>query len=245
MPGMADWITIFLDTPAHDLDDAVCFWSAVTGWSPSTRRGESAQFLTLEPATGPAWVKLQAVDGPARVHLDLDSDDRPAAVARAQQLGATHAWTYEDVEVVRSPGGLLLCHTLWHSAADGEPRLVRDGRTIIDQVCIDIPQVWWETELEFWAALTQRPLEPSGGGYARLDTEGHPRILLQRLGEADGAVRAHPDLASADRADDVRRHVGWGARLVATHDRWSVLEAPGGQVYCVTDRDPRTGLLPY
>lgn len=54
-------------------------------------------------------------------------------------------------------------------------------------------------------------------------------------------MRAHPDLASADRADDVRRHVELGASLEDEHQRWSVRTAPGGQVYCLTDRDPATG----
>ena len=90
--GLA-WIQVFLDTPAPALEDAVTFWSAVTGWEPSERRGEDGRFLTLRPAAGSAYVKMQAVDAPAGLHLDLDSSDRPAAVSRSHELGATHAWT--------------------------------------------------------------------------------------------------------------------------------------------------------
>jgi hypothetical protein len=79
-----EWIQVFLDTPAAAYDEAVAFWSAVTGWPPSARRGEEGQFLTLLPPAGSAYVKLQAVDGPAGVHLDLDSTDpRAPAVRRA------------------------------------------------------------------------------------------------------------------------------------------------------------------
>ena len=235
---MVPWIQLFLDTPSDHVEDAVRFWSEVTGWRPSERRGEDGQFLTLLPDDGPAWVKVQAVDGPAGIHLDLDSDDRPAAIARAASLGATPAWTYHDVEVVRSPGGLLLCHTL----VDGAPRLVRDGATILDQVCIDVPAAHWDAEVAFWSGLTGRTPEVGAlPEFVRLVEAGKPRILMQRTGDAEGPVRAHPDLATADRAADTRRHVDLGAEVRDTHDFWTVLVAPGGQVYCLTDRDPATG----
>ena len=54
---------------------------------------------------------------PAGLHLDLDSADRPATIERARGLGATTAWTYHDVEVMRSPGGFTFCQTL----VDGAP----------------------------------------------------------------------------------------------------------------------------
>ena len=232
------WIQVFLDVPRESFDDAVAFWSAVTGWEPSLRRGEDGQFVTLLPAAGSAYVKLQAVDGAAGVHLDLDSTDRPAAVARAAALGASPAWTYEDVEVVRSPGGFTFCHTL----LDGTPSLGRDGTTVLDQVCLDIPASHWDVEVAFWAALTGR--RPDVGAlpeFVRLVEDGRLRLLLQRLDEPDGPVRAHPDLATADRAGDTERHVRLGAVVRGAYDHWTVLTAPGGQVYCLTDRDPRTG----
>ena len=238
MSARPEWIQVFLDTPAQAFEEAVAFWSAVTGWAPSDRRGESGQFLTLLPPAGSAYVKMQAVDGPAGVHVDLDSADRPATVQRARDLGAGDAWAYHDVEVMRSPGGLVFCHTL----LDGEPSLARDGATILDQVCLDIPAAHWESELAFWAELTGRgPQVGSLPQFARLVENGRLRILLQRLDEPDGPVRAHPDLATAQREADTREHVRLGARLETVFDHWTVLTAPGGQVYCLTDRDPATG----
>ena len=232
------WIQVFLDTPADDFDAAVAFWSAVTGWRTSDRRGEDGQFVSLLPAAGSAYVKMQAVDRPAGLHLDLDTVDRPASTDRARALGATTAWTYHDVAVMRSPGGFTFCQTL----LDGDPSLVRDGSTILDQVCLDIPPDLWETEVGFWRDLTGRDLEEATApGFARLVAPDQPRILLQRLGESDGPVRAHPDLATADRGSDTDAHVRLGASVVGVHAFWTVLTAPGGQVYCLTDRDPRTG----
>lgn len=232
------WIQVFLDTPAATFDDAVAFWSTATGWRSSERRGEHGQFLTLLPAGGPAYVRMQAVDGPAGLHLDLDSADRPGAIELARSLGATAAWTYHDVEVMHSPGGFLVCQTL----VEGSPVLERDGTTILDQVCLDIPPDVWEVEVAFWRDLTGRHLEPGRRPeFAFLGAEGQLRILLQRLDEPTGPVRAHPDLATADRGGDTRRHVRLGARVVDVHERWTALTAPGGQVYCLTDRDPLTG----
>jgi hypothetical protein len=234
------WIQVFLDSPAASFEEAVAFWSAVTGWGASDRRGEDGQFLTLLPAAGSSYVKMQAVGGPPGLHLDLDSVDRPAVIERARELGATTAWTYHDVEVMRSPGGFTFCQTL----LEGQPLLTRDGTTILDQVCLDIPSSSWDVEVAFWRDLTGRELqEATAPGFARLVATDQPRILLQRLGEADGPVRAHPDLATADRASDTDAHVRLGARVVGVHGYWTVLTAPGGQVYCLTDRDPLTGTV--
>lgn len=232
------WLQVLLDTPADRFEEAVPFWSAVTGWQPSERRGEDGQLLTLVPRHGPAYVKMQAVAGPAGVHLDLDSADRPALVGRSRTLGATAAGTHHDVGVVRSPGGLTFCHTV----LDGEPALVRDGTTILDQVCIDIPSSSWDAEVAFWQALTGREAEVGAlPEFVRLVEDGRVRLLLQRLDEEDGPVRAHPDLATSDRQADTDRHTALGATVRAEHDHWTVLDAPGGQVYCLTDRDPATG----
>ena len=232
------WIQVFLDTPAEHFEDAVSFWSSVTGWRPSQRRGEDGQFLTLLPSDGAAYVKMQAVSQAAGIHLDLDSADRPTSVARARELGAVPAWTYHDVEVMRSPGGLLLCQTL----VSGEPAMTRGQATILDQVCLDIPDSLWESEVAFWTDLTGRDAQVGDRPeFVRLPHARQVRILLQRLDEPGGEVRAHPDLATTDRQGVTTLHEQLGAEVVGVHDRWTVLTAPGGQVYCLTDRDPATG----
>ena len=80
------------------------------------------------------------------------------------------------------------------------------GSTVLDQVCLDVPAVHWESEVAFWSELTGR--EPQVGSlphFVRLVEDGRVRILLQRLDEPDGPVRAHPDLATADREADAAR----------------------------------------
>jgi hypothetical protein len=45
------------------------------------------------------------------VHLDIDTDDVPAEVARLETLGATRIADYDDGRYcqMRDPGGLVFC----------------------------------------------------------------------------------------------------------------------------------------
>lgn len=242
--GVPAWVHLFLDVPRARWQEAVGFWSAATGWATSPSRGEDGQFVTLVPQEGDPWLKMQALDGTEpRIHLDLDAGDREAALERSVSLGASPAWTYEDVPVMRSPGGLLFCHTLTEGPATGFARTDHDR--VLDQVCIDIPPSRWEQEIGFWASITGRTLEeartPDFVRLADPDPHGGLRILLQRLADDEGEVRAHPDFAVANRASETCRQVSLGAETVGVFEWWTVMRAPYGQVYCLTDRDPSTG----
>lgn len=238
--AITSWLYLFIDVPRPTLPKAAEFWSAVTGWPRSAPQGDHGQFVPLEPASGDGWVCLQAVgreDG--GVHLDLDCGDPAAAVEPVGRLGADRVGPSEDVEVMRSPGGLTFCLV----TGDGAHRLERNTESVLDQVCIDIPAAVWDAEVAFWSAVTGRGVEPGDRPeFAHLDGPADaPRILLQRLDSDDGPVRAHPDFAVADRREQTARHVAAGAEVLVEFDWWTVLVAPGGQVYCLTDRDPRTG----
>jgi len=235
------WYDMFLDVPRDGWQASVAFWSAAARLTPSPTRGEDGQFLTLLPAAGTSCVRMQAIDGGPRVHLDVASHDRDALLRRALDLGATEAWRYEDVPVLRSPGGLLFCLTL----AEPEPRLERAADLVLDQVCLDIPPRLWDAEVAFWQRLSGRGITTGRADhFARLvdpDPAGGLRFLLQRLGEDRPTVSAHADLAVTDRPAEVARHRGLGAEQVAEHEAWTIMRAPDGHVYCLTDRDPATG----
>jgi len=240
---VTSWVWAFLDVPRERWDEACRFWSGATGWELSAPRGEHDQFRTLVPPSGDAWVKLQAVDRPPGVHLDLDSADRDAAAQVSYAAGATSAWTYEDVVVVRSPGGLAHCHT-----GGGTGRMARPSgpeATVLDQVCLDIPAPLWDAEVDYWRRVAGRSLESGRRPeFATLHPEeptGGLRLLLQRLDSTVGPVRAHLDLAVADRPRETARHLALGARVQQEREWWTVLTSPDGQVYCLTDRDPATG----
>lgn len=184
---------------------------------------------------------MQAIqDGPAGVHLDLDSDDPAKLVERALELGATVRWVYSGVTVLRSPAGITFCAT-----AVPAGRQDRTGESLVDQVCLDIPVVEFAGEVEFWSELTgwaAAPLSPDSEFVALERPSGIPvRILLQRLGPGT-PVGAHLDIACRDRAQQIARHLRLGAIVVAQGASWTVLADPLGRRYCLTDRDPATGL---
>lgn len=247
-PGSLDirWVWAFLDTPREDAGRSWAFWSTVTGWPLSARRGDTGELATLLPATGDPWVRLQAVDEGGGVHLDLDVDDPAAAAVQAQRLGAREVRRSDGdtVVVLTSPGGQAFCLTTWARA--GSPsRQVRDGaRELLDQVCLDIPMQAWDREVAFWADLTGWPYaESPEPEFAFLERPPAlpVRLLLQRLEEPAGVVRAHVDCACADRAASRRRHEAAGAVVEQERGFWSVLRDPVGRRYCLTDRSPQQG----
>lgn len=238
-----DWIHLLLDVPRESWQQSIAFWSAATGWSVSAPRGETRRFVTFDPGVGDAWLKLQAVEGGPRVHLDLDVSDPAAAAGMSIELGARPAWRHHEVAVMRSPGGLLFCLT---HQKEGQRWFARaDADAVLDQVCLDIPAPRWDAEVAFWQALTGRELEPgSRTEFAFLgdpDRHGALRILLQRLDSHAGDVAGHADFAVADRAAHTARHVDLGAQVLSVMDWWTVMRAPDQHVYCLTDREPATG----
>ncbi len=234
------WLHIFLDTPRHDAARSWAFWSDVTGTTLSPTRGEEGQFATLLPARGQAWLKVQAVDGPARVHLDVDTDDRAAFVARATELGATVLGTYHEVVILRSPAGIALCATV----GTGGP-YDRALGSVADQATLDIPRSAFADEVAFWADLTGWGASEirDDDEFVSLRRPEHVavRVLLQRRDDETPAS-AHVDFAVTDRVAETERHVRAGGEVVSVHGQWTVLRDPVGRVYCLTDRDPATGL---
>jgi hypothetical protein len=218
------WLTAFLDLPADEYDVAVAFWRSVTGYGLSAARGAHDEFATLVPPSGDAHLRVQRLDsGQPGVHLDVHAPDH-------------------DFEVRRSPGGLAYC------LVDG-PESVRpsaatwpDGnRSVVDQVCLDVPPEAWEEECRFWADLTGWELVDAGRPeFRRLRTPaGQPlHVLLQRLDDRGGPVRAHLDLSADDRDAEVRRHEQLGSQVARVFGGWTVMAPPAGPAYCITGRVP-------
>jgi hypothetical protein len=224
------WLTAFLDFPAVDFARGVAFWQAVTATALSPARGDHGEFATLVPADGDAFLRVQRLgDGPARIHLD---------VHRAGQ----------EFQILTSPGGFTFCAVPAGESVRPAPVVWPGGHaSLVDQICLDIPADRYDEECAFWAEQTG--WEPRTGSRPEFRYLERPaglpfRLLLQRLDELSGPARAHLDLATTDRAAETRRHLGLGASAVTRLDRWTVMRDPAGLAYCLTDRDPATGLLP-
>ena len=223
------WITAFLDLPEHSWAPGIAFWRSVTATELSPVRGTDGEFATLLPTDGEAFLKVQRIgsDRPS-VHLDLH--------------GSGETW-----EVRTSPGGFAFCVNVPAGGDRPAPVTWPSGHTsLVDQVCLDIPPGAYDDECAFWAELTGWELAPTSAPYMRqlVRPTGMPlRVLLQRRDEGDDPVTAHLDLASSDREAEVARHLSLGATIDGGGPRWTRLRDPVGMLYCVTDRDPVTGLL--
>jgi hypothetical protein len=148
---------------------------------------------------------------------------------------------------MNSPAGLTFCLVTDPAGTRPRPTAWPGGHTsLVDQVCIDIPAPSYEDECRFWSSLTgweERSSSVSTDFRSLARPEGIPvRLLLQKVGD-DGPTRAHLDWATTDREAETARHTGVGAAVESVHHRWTVLADPVGRRYCITDRDPGSGML--
>ncbi|MFC9999587.1 VOC family protein, partial [Nocardia sp. NPDC127526] len=231
------WIWAFLDRPAAQFDECAEFWSAVTGSTVSPRRGANSEFVTLLPESGTPTVKMQAIEGGPRVHLDLDVDDIPADTERAVALGATLMLEHPDYVVLKSPHGMTFCLTP-ADRGGGELTPTVTGpegdRSRLDQVTLDIGAADYEDEMRFWQELTGWNLTAATlPEFTRLraDPPLPINLLLQRLDETR-PTSAHVDLACTDRHATAAWHEKLGAHRLGEGSHWIVMTDPAGQAYC-------------
>ena len=100
---------VIIDAPAADIDAVTTFWSGALDATPHPIPGEP--FVALRGAASLPHVATQSLggdDGP-RFHLDIETDDLEAEIARLEGLGATVRTRYDDYAVMADPVGLLFC----------------------------------------------------------------------------------------------------------------------------------------
>lgn len=106
---------ILIDTPGPQAGSAVDFWSAALGGQAFPAPGEE-HFTVLKGAVPGLITVVQSVGGDApRYHLDIETDDLAAEVARLTALGAEQVTRWKDAYTLRAPGGHLFCVVPVHS----------------------------------------------------------------------------------------------------------------------------------
>jgi predicted enzyme related to lactoylglutathione lyase len=240
------WLTLFLDIPRANHPAARDFWHAATGHELSPPRGERDEFATLIPSSGDAHLRIQrTTSGGSGAHLDLHVGDLDAAVDSAMRAGAEMIAS-PGYAIMRSPAGFVFCLVRGHD--ETTPAAPGDWGThhsFVDQLTIDIAHDAWDREKRFWSDLTGWTVTQSDRPeFARLRTPASlpVRILLQRLD--GGGTSSHLDIATDNRAAEVERLSRLGASVIGPGPVWTVMAGPDDSVFCVTDRDPATGLLP-
>ena len=95
-----------IDCDADDLEDANAFWSAALGYAVAD---SDEKYSKLETPEGQPQILLQAVDHPSRIHLDIETDDKEAEVARLEKLGAKRVGDVKRWVVMEAPTGHRFC----------------------------------------------------------------------------------------------------------------------------------------
>ena len=186
------WLSAFLDFAPGDFERGVAFWSAVTGYAVSARRGPETEFATLLPPDGDDFLRVQRLGaGPGRIHLDLHVSDPAAAADEALTLGATVVdRAAEDFVVLASPGAFTFCFVQHPGDRVPSPAAWPGvARSRVYQVCLDVPADRYD---------------------ARERLLGRPGRRLDR--GAASAARSSPGCGAAGSTPSTSCSSGWTAR---------------------------------
>jgi len=99
---------IVIDCPDDDIDKACSFWTRALGRAAETNPKDPKYRDLIGPDTE-MRILVQTVDHPARLHLDIETDDIPAEVARLTALGAREIGTCKTWTVMEAPTGHRFC----------------------------------------------------------------------------------------------------------------------------------------
>ncbi|MCJ7815738.1 MAG: VOC family protein [Xanthomonadales bacterium] len=106
-----------MDCNTDDLDQAASFWSAALGLvAIADPRSDEALYRRLETRPEDLEIEVQKVDHPSRVHLDIETDDVGAEVARLERLGAKRISAVNSWVVMEAPTGQRFCVVKSHHA---------------------------------------------------------------------------------------------------------------------------------
>lgn len=94
------------DCQAEDLAAATAFWSAALGRKAIV---DDPPYAVLDDVPGEPRVLLQTVTHEPRIHLDIETDDQEAEVARLEALGAERLKDVKSWTVMRAPTGHVFC----------------------------------------------------------------------------------------------------------------------------------------
>jgi catechol 2,3-dioxygenase-like lactoylglutathione lyase family enzyme len=101
---------LLIDCRTADLDEAARFWAAALGRPVDPAHpGTRGNYRMLATPPDEPIVQIQRVDHESRAHLDIETDDIAAEVARLEKLGATVAARLPRWVVMQAPTGQRFC----------------------------------------------------------------------------------------------------------------------------------------
>jgi len=99
-----------IDCQTDNLDGATEFWSQALGLETVAHDDpQESAYRMLRTRPEDVHVEVQKVDHPSRVHLDIETDDIEAEVARLERLGAKRIADIRRWVVMEAPTGQRFC----------------------------------------------------------------------------------------------------------------------------------------
>ena len=84
---------LLIDCKTADVDEAASFWAKALGRPVDLNHwGSRGNYRMLETPPDEPVVQIQRVDHESRVHLDIETDDIPAEVARTSWTAWSAGW---------------------------------------------------------------------------------------------------------------------------------------------------------
>lgn len=101
---------VLIDCNTSSVDEAAGFWSEALGRAvDADHAGSRGNYRMLETPADEPIVQIQHVDHDSRVHVDIETDDIPAEVARLETIGATVVERLPRWVVMEAPTGQRFC----------------------------------------------------------------------------------------------------------------------------------------
>lgn len=98
---------VLVDHAGERYDASLAFWAGVQGERPIP--DADGRYAGVGEVGTLAFEVQRLDDGPSRVHLDIETDDVGAEVARLEALGARVHERRDGYAVMADPGGVVFC----------------------------------------------------------------------------------------------------------------------------------------
>lgn len=121
MPHHSRLAGFIIDCQVEDLDAAARFWSGALGATiANPAAGDAtAEYQSFGDTRDGLHIEVQKVAHPSRVHLDIETDDLDAEVARLEALGAKRVAFVKRWWVMEAPTGQRFCVVKMHHPEQG------------------------------------------------------------------------------------------------------------------------------
>ena len=96
-----------IDCQNADPDGAAVFWASALGMPSVGLEGDT--YSKLDTRERDLVIEVQRVSHESRLHLDIETDDIPAEVARLEALGAKRVGQVKTWWVMQAPTGQRFC----------------------------------------------------------------------------------------------------------------------------------------